>query len=123
MTVEAQLKEQGDGSSPSEQKGGEIKSRDIGAAISTPTKRKSKKKLEAASTQVSSPSETHTQTADVWPAMNFKFILGVALVSIIIGAILGKRYCFKDLRSVDIEADSMKHKPEDFSGLLTDAAL
>ncbi|KAJ6700278.1 EARLY ENDOSOME ANTIGEN [Salix purpurea] len=90
--ADAKLLEEGDGSSPSEQKGGEIKSRDIGAAISTPTKRKSKKKLEAASTQVSSPSETHTQTADVWPAMNFKFILGVALVSIIIGAILGKRY-------------------------------
>ncbi|KAJ6408498.1 hypothetical protein OIU84_011755 [Salix udensis] len=90
--ADAKLLEKGDGSSPSEQKGGEIKSRDIGAAISTPTKRKSKKKLEAASTQVSSPSETHTQTADVWPAMNFKFILGVALVSLIIGAILGKRY-------------------------------
>ncbi|KAJ6363680.1 hypothetical protein OIU78_003788 [Salix suchowensis] len=90
--ADAKLLEKGDGSSPSEQKGGEIKSRDIGAAISTPTKRKSRKKLEAASTQVSSPSETHTQTADVWPAMNFKFILGVALVSLIIGAILGKRY-------------------------------
>ncbi|KAJ6700274.1 EARLY ENDOSOME ANTIGEN [Salix purpurea] len=88
------LEKQGDGSSPSEQKGGEIKSRDIGAAISTPTKRKSKKKLEAASTQVSSPSETHTQTADVWPAMNFKFTLGVALVSIIIGAILGRLYWY-----------------------------
>ncbi|KAJ6741553.1 EARLY ENDOSOME ANTIGEN [Salix viminalis] len=90
--ADAKLLEEGDGSDPSERKGGEIKSGDIGCAISTPTKRKSRKKLEAASTQVSSPSETHTQTADVWPAINFKFILGVALVSLIIGAILGKRY-------------------------------
>jgi len=89
----AKLLEKGDGSSPAEQQDGlEIKSRDIGAAISTPTKRKSKKKLEAASAQASSSSQTHTQTADVSPAMTFKIILGVALVSIIIGVYLGKRY-------------------------------
>ncbi|KAJ6300795.1 hypothetical protein OIU76_021567 [Salix suchowensis] len=89
----AKLLEKGDGSNPAEQKDGvEIKSRDIGAAISTPTKRKSKKKLEAAAAQAPSTSQTHTQTADVSPAMTFKIILGVALVSIIIGVYLGKRY-------------------------------
>uniref|UniRef100_A0A6N2N863 Uncharacterized protein n=1 Tax=Salix viminalis TaxID=40686 RepID=A0A6N2N863_SALVM len=89
----AKLLEKGDGSNPAEQKDGvEIKSRDIGAAISTPTKRKSKKKLEAAAAQAPSTSQTHTKTADVSPAMTFKIILGVALVSIIIGVYLGKRY-------------------------------
>lgn len=67
----------------------EVKSRDIGSTISTPTKRKSKKKLEAAA----SASSQHTQTIQASPsAMPFKFILGVALVSVIIGVILGKRY-------------------------------
>lgn len=71
----------------------EIKSRDIGATISTPTKRKSKKKLEAAAAaQTSSSSEISSQHPDVSPAMNFKFIIGIALVSVIIGVILGKRY-------------------------------
>ena len=71
----------------------EVKSRDIGSSISTPSKRKSKKKSEAAASQTSSPSsETHIQTGQASPVINFKFILGVALVSIIFGIILGKRY-------------------------------
>lgn len=69
----------------------EIKSRDIGSAISTPSKRKSKKKLNTAA-QTSSTSEIPTAQADVSPVMTFKFIMGVALVSVIIGIILGKRY-------------------------------
>lgn len=84
---------QGDGGSPAEYKEGlEVKSRDIGSAISTPSKRKSKKKSESTSAQTLSSSETHTQTSEVSPFMNFKFILGVALVSVIIGVILGKQY-------------------------------
>ena len=71
----------------------EVKSRDIGSSISTPSKRKSKKKSEATTTPTSSSSETHVQTSQASsPAINFKFILGVALVSIIFGIILGKRY-------------------------------
>ncbi|KAK6918034.1 hypothetical protein RJ641_016456 [Dillenia turbinata] len=72
----------------------EVKSREIGASISTPTsvRRKSKKKLEAASGQTPSPPETQTKGTDVSPAMTFKFVVGVALVSIIVGIILGKRY-------------------------------
>lgn len=74
--------------------GTEIKSRDIGSMISAPTKRKSKKKLEAAATAQtsSSSSEMHVQTKEVSQGMNIKFILGVGVVSIIIGIILGKRY-------------------------------
>ncbi len=84
---------QGDGGSSAEHKEGlEVKSRDIGSAISTPSKRKSKKKSEATSAQTSSSLETQTKTAEVSPLMNFKFILGVALVSVIAGIILGKRY-------------------------------
>lgn len=84
---------QGDGGSPAEYKEGlEVKSRDIGSAISTPSKRKSKKKSETTSAQTLSSSETHTQTSEVSPLMNYKFILGVVLVSVIIGVILGKRY-------------------------------
>ena len=76
-----------------EQKDGvEIKSRDIGSAISTPTKRKSKKKLETASTEASSSLGTQERTVEASHAMSFKFIMGVALVSIIVGIVLGKRY-------------------------------
>lgn len=70
----------------------EVKSRDIGANISTPSKRKSKKKSEGSSTQTPSIAETHVTTAEASPLMTFKFVLGVALVSAIIGIILGKRY-------------------------------
>lgn len=84
---------QEDRSSPTEHEEGlEVKSRDIGSTISTPSKRKSKRKSEAPSAQTSSSSETHAQTAEVSPLTNFKVILGVALVAVIIGIILGKRY-------------------------------
>lgn len=69
----------------------EVKSRDF--SISTPTKRKSKKKSEATTAQASSSSaEPQTQTGQDSPFMNLKFILGTAIVSIIFGIILGKRY-------------------------------
>lgn len=86
---------QGEGANPAEHKDGiEIKSRDFGLNVSAPapTKRKSKKKSEAASLQTSSSAETHAQTVEASPAMHFKFIFGVALVSVIIGIVLGKRY-------------------------------
>jgi len=69
----------------------EVKSRDF--SISSPSKRKSKKKSETTTPPAStSSSETHIQAGHDSPIMNFKFILGVALVSIIFGIILGKRY-------------------------------
>lgn len=84
---------QRDGGSPAEHKEGlEVKSRDIGSAISTPSKRKSKRKSEATSVQTSSSLETHAQSAGGSHLMTFKVILGVALVSVIIGVILGKQY-------------------------------
>lgn len=70
----------------------EVNSRDIdGLTFSTPTKRTSKKKSETASVQVasSSSSATHTEAS---PLANIKFVFGVALVSAIIGVILGKSY-------------------------------
>lgn len=84
---------QGDRGSPTEHEEGlEVKSRDIGSTISTPSKRKSKRKSEAPSAQTSSSSEMHAPTAEVSPLTTFKFILGVALVSVIFGIIVGKRY-------------------------------
>lgn len=68
-----------------------VKSRDIGSSVSTPSKRKHKKKLEATSTQISS-ADTQTQTSGDSSGISFNIILGVALVSVIIGVILGKRY-------------------------------
>jgi hypothetical protein len=69
----------------------EVKSRDF--SIPSPSKRKSKKKSEATTAQASSSSSaTHIQTGQDSPIINFKFILGVAIVSIIFGVILGKRY-------------------------------
>lgn len=75
-----------------QKEGLEVKSRDIGSSLSIPSKRKSKKKSEVTSAQTSSSSETHVQTGHDSPIINFKFILGVALVSIVFGIILGKRY-------------------------------
>nr|DAD43982.1 TPA_asm: hypothetical protein HUJ06_002212 [Nelumbo nucifera] len=85
---------QGDLRSPAEFKDGlEVKSRDLGSTISTPSKRKSKKKSDAASPQASpSSGGIHPAAPQISSAMSFKFILGVALVSVIIGVILGKRY-------------------------------
>lgn len=75
----------------SEHKDETIKSRDIDLSTATPSKRKSKKKSEATSAPASS-SDAQIKPAEVSPALNFKFILGVALVSIIFGIIVGKRY-------------------------------
>lgn len=63
-----------------------IKSREIDSLTSTP-KRRSKKKSEGTSAQAVAPAETHAS-----PSLNIKFIFGVALFSVIIGVILGKRY-------------------------------
>ncbi|XP_058097152.1 uncharacterized protein LOC131242486 [Magnolia sinica] len=74
--------------------GVEVKSRDLGSSISTPSKRKSKKRAEATSVQaVEASSTTPAQATEEHSlATNIKIILGVALVSVIIGVILGKRY-------------------------------
>lgn len=69
-----------------------IKSRELDTFTATPSKRKSKKKSEATAAQQALPSDAQIQTAEASPALNFKFILGVAIVSIIFGIILGKRY-------------------------------
>ncbi|KAL5977493.1 hypothetical protein ACLOJK_021840 [Asimina triloba] len=88
--AEEQLKE---GILEAELKGAEVKSRDLASSVSTPSKRKSKKKPEAASAQAG-------ENASAVPAqamegsslsMNIKLILGVALVSVIVGVILGKQ--------------------------------
>ncbi|KAK9156265.1 hypothetical protein Sjap_003745 [Stephania japonica] len=91
--LENQLKSANAISQNQNKDGVEIKSRDLGSTIATPPKKKSKRRSEAAtSAQTSSSAETSTQGSDVSASMSFKFILGVALVSIIIGVILGKRY-------------------------------
>ncbi|KAF6172351.1 hypothetical protein GIB67_024973 [Kingdonia uniflora] len=69
--------------------GVDVKSRDIGSMVSTPSKRKSKKRSEA---QASSSSQVPTQSTEVSSVINYNLILGIALVSVIIGIILGKRY-------------------------------
>ena len=86
---------QGNQGTPVELKDGmEVKSRDFELPVSTPSKRKSKKRSEAfsAAQTSSSPSENHAQTTEVSSAIPIKFILGVALVSVILGIVLGKRY-------------------------------
>lgn len=75
-----------------QKEGLEVKSRDIGSILSSPSKRKSKKKSEVSSPQTSSASETHVQSGQVSSVINYKFIFGVAIVSIVFGIILGKRY-------------------------------
>lgn len=90
--LEEKLKQKDIGGSSNDQKDEvEVKSRDIGQMLSTPTKRKSKKKSEVSSTQPSS-SEPQVQHIEGSSALPLKFILGVALVSVILGIILGKRY-------------------------------
>lgn len=82
---------QSDGDGTSELKEGtDVKSRDLGLTFSTLSKRKSKKKLQAA--QTSTSAETPHQDTNISPALTFKFIIGVALVSVVVGIILGKRY-------------------------------
>ncbi|XP_042504985.1 putative leucine-rich repeat-containing protein DDB_G0290503 isoform X2 [Macadamia integrifolia] len=86
-------KDQGDLGGPTALKDGlEVKSRDLGSTVSTPSKRKSKKRTETISPQATSSSGLHTEIHEVSPIMTLKFIMGVALVSVIIGIILGKRY-------------------------------
>ncbi|KAG2332815.1 hypothetical protein Bca52824_003995 [Brassica carinata] len=68
-----------------------IKSRDIDLSFSSPTKRKSKKKPEASPSSSSNVTAT-TQTAFTSHLMTVKIMSGVALVSVIIGIILGKKY-------------------------------
>ncbi|CAN8315704.1 unnamed protein product [Cochlearia groenlandica] len=63
------------------------KLRDIDLSFSSPTKRKSKKKTDASS----SGNVVTTQTASASHLMTMKIISGVALVSVIIGIILGKK--------------------------------
>lgn len=80
------------GSSTEPKEDVEVKSRDIGPMVSTPSKRKSKKKSEASTTQTASTDTQVRSTNEAASPFTPKFILGVALVSIIIGIILGKRY-------------------------------
>lgn len=82
--ADSRLKEKDVGGNSSDPKEDvEVKSRDIGSS-----KRKSKKKSEASATQTQVRSTTNEAASPFTP----KFILGVALVSIIIGIVLGKRY-------------------------------
>ncbi|GAB4848183.1 hypothetical protein Ancab_002851 [Ancistrocladus abbreviatus] len=81
-----------EGSGGKQEEGTEVKSRDIGSSISTPAKRKSKKKLETSSSPTISATDGQNQTTESSPIATIKFVLGVALVSIIFGIVLGKRY-------------------------------
>lgn len=71
-----------------------VKSRDIDLSFSPPTKRKSKKKSEASPSSPSSSANvvTTTQTASTSHLMTITVVSGVALISVIIGIILGKKY-------------------------------
>ncbi|XP_027911837.1 putative leucine-rich repeat-containing protein DDB_G0290503 [Vigna unguiculata] len=75
-----------------DEEGLEVKSRDIGSNLSSPSKRKNKKKSEVPSVQTSSASETHVQSGHRSSVVNYKFVFGVAIVSIVLGIILGKYY-------------------------------
>ncbi|KAG6404776.1 hypothetical protein SASPL_132352 [Salvia splendens] len=86
----ARLKEEHARAATSEHKDETTKSREIDlSAATSPSKRKSKKKPEATSAPAS---DAQIQTAEASLGLNLKFVLGVALVSIIFGIILGKRY-------------------------------
>ncbi|KAG1365102.1 myosin-9 [Cocos nucifera] len=73
--------------------GVEVISRDIGLSSSKPSKRSKRSSDEVRQTAQTTPTVS-TMNAAPEPSglMAFKFILGVALVSIIIGIILGKRF-------------------------------
>lgn len=91
--LDAKSKEKGEVEIPTILKDGkEVKSREIESAISTTSKRKSKKKPDSMSAQTLSSSAVNAKTAEGSAAMNYKFILGLALVSVVIGIILGKSY-------------------------------
>lgn len=72
----------------------EVKSRDIGSMVSGVSNRKKKSAGASSGQAVSSDSQTvqvhGTDAAS--PMKTLKHILGVALVSVITGIILGKRY-------------------------------
>ncbi|KAJ6802101.1 myosin-2 heavy chain-like isoform X1 [Iris pallida] len=68
--------------------GVEVKSRDLGFEVSSPSKRKNKKKGEG----VQAVAPVTTTASQPSGLMAFKFLLGVALVSVIVGIILGKKY-------------------------------
>ncbi|KAG2260311.1 hypothetical protein Bca52824_079605 [Brassica carinata] len=74
----------------------DVKSRDnIDFSFPTPKQRKSKEESDHASASHSSSSSgnvTTTQKAETSHLMTLKIVLGVALVSVIIGIILGKKY-------------------------------
>ncbi|GAB2260931.1 hypothetical protein Droror1_Dr00011786 [Drosera rotundifolia] len=72
----------------------EVSSQDIGSSVVTPSKRKSKKKTETSTSSQALPASEKSATSinASSSAMNFKLVLGVALFSIIVGIILGKRY-------------------------------
>ncbi|CAL9213803.1 unnamed protein product [Arabidopsis halleri] len=70
----------------------EVESRDIDLSFSTPTQRKSKKNLDASPSHSPSSGNVTTQKAETSHLMTLKIVLGVALVSVIIGIILGKNY-------------------------------
>ncbi|KAG6513463.1 putative leucine-rich repeat-containing protein DDB_G0290503 [Zingiber officinale] len=72
----------------------EVKSREIGLDTSTLSKRKNKKSSDRPKkdTETTNVSRNAHLAAEHSEGSAFKFVLGVALVSIIIGIILGKRY-------------------------------
>ncbi|XP_008777655.2 myosin-9-like isoform X2 [Phoenix dactylifera] len=73
--------------------GVEVISRDIGLSTSTPSKRSKRRSKEVHQTaQTTSTISTMNAAPESSGLMAFKSILGVALVSIIIGIILGKRF-------------------------------
>jgi len=92
LTINALFSQDTAASEVQPQKATEIKSRDIGSPVSTPSKRKSKKKVEPSPPLASTSSPTQAQAHDTSPFMTFKLILGVALFSVVLGIILGKRY-------------------------------
>lgn len=72
----------------------EVKSRDLGLDTSTLSKRKSKKRSDKVhrDTEASTVNPNASVVQEHSGATAFKFVLGVGLVSMIIGIILGKRY-------------------------------
>ncbi|KAJ4895313.1 hypothetical protein Rs2_22107 [Raphanus sativus] len=70
----------------------EVKSGDIDFSFPTSKQRKSKEESDASASHSSSSGNVTTQIADTSHLMTLKIVLGVALVSVIIGIILGKKY-------------------------------
>ncbi|CAA7054125.1 unnamed protein product [Microthlaspi erraticum] len=72
--------------------GEEVKSRDIDLSFVTPKQSKSMNKSDASPSVSSSTRNVTIQKTETSHLMTLKIVLGVALVSVIIGIILGKRY-------------------------------